>query len=397
MPQVAAALLVGQSIASLGGGERVVVDAEAVVEHRSRPRDDGQADSLTALSRVGAWRRRASLRRVRARARAVRRGRRRPRARGLLLVASMRPRLLDQRVGRVQLSPNRVHRELRELSASGSSLSAPLLRASSHVSPRQHVPSCVVPHDRRGDRGQPRAVELAPARRSPSANSCSASRRVGAAAAWPSTNNAAQPSSRRSAALPRTRCRRGRLHGARHVSRTAASARKASGEHGRGKRFEVALAGELRRRTARSAWRARAATPGPRRPARCKRDLGAQQVHARALELVERPGLRRAQRAGEPRRTRRPGGSPAPRPARAPPAAPGPRSARRRAAGTPPRPPVPRAPAPGRPSARAPARPPRRVPPPPQPDATRDGRDRPPRSVTSANARWTARRSCDRR
>ena len=116
-----------------------------------------------------------------------------------------------------------------------------------------------------------------------------------------------------------------------------------------------------------------------------ERQLGAQQVDPRALELVERPGLGRGQQAAS--RGERAGldaglrGRQRTRHG----AAPGPGSARRRAAGTPPWRRRRREPAPGRPTARARRRRPRPVLLPPGRGATRgDRRRRPDRSPRRA-------------
>ena len=62
-------------------------------------------------------------------------------------------------------------------------------------------------------------------------------------------------------------------------------------------------------RAARASWRPAAAAAGRRCRGSRERDLGAQQVEAGALELVQRPGLRRRQQPERRRRTRRPAGS----------------------------------------------------------------------------------------
>ena len=130
--------------------------------------------------------------------------------------------------------------------------------------------------------------------------------------------------------------------------------------------------------------------------ARGERDLAAQQVDARPLQLVQRPGLgRRQQRQRRVERAGVAGSLRAAASARSRPLGAGsPVSATERAAGTQPQPPARRAPAPGRPTARAPARPPRPVPAPRRPDARPGGPGRPRDRSTSASARWTARRSC---
>ena len=123
--------------------------------------------------------------------------------------------------------------------------------------------------------------------------------------------------------------------------------------------------------------------------------LGAQQVQAGALQLVERARPPRCPAADVRHRTCPRAGSPRRR--RAALSARRAESARqrnraleeRRGRGE-----ARRAPALGRPSARAPRRPARQVPPRPRPDATRGGLGRRPDRLPRASARCTARRSC---
>ena len=188
--------------------------------------------------------------------------------------------------------------------------------------------------------------------------------------------SSARPSSSRSRGPRSARRRRERPDGAADLSRTTVP--RLPGDDRRAPGGQVGLARELQVEWLKPLRRLQQQRGSIAAETRGEGDLAAQQVHPGALELVERPGLRRGQepesrveRAGLEASLR--GGQRAlraPRRVRA--------SARRRAAGTRPRRRARRAPAPGRPSARAPRRPARRAPPRPRPDARPGGPDRPP-------------------
>ena len=120
-----------------------------------------------------------------------------------------------------------------------------------------------------------------------------------------------------------TRPRRERPDGAADLQQDAPSRGLPSGDERRAPGCQVGLARELqveRLEPPRGLQQQRRSIAGKTRG---EGELTAHQVHPGALELIQRPGLRRGQRARAPPRTRRPGSSPAPRPARARLAAPG--------------------------------------------------------------------------
>ena len=152
-------------------------------------------------------------------------------------------------------------------------------------------------------------------RRASRRNACSARRRAGTPAAYPSVNRVATPS--RSRSIGRGGCGPGgAARAASATSRTPHRAAEPAGEDRRSERFEVRLARQPRVERlepfGRIEQQRRSVTPA----APGKHDLGAQPGQPRALELVQRADLRGREELVAPRRGRRPRTWPARRPAR---------------------------------------------------------------------------------
>ena len=228
----------------------------------------------------------------------------------------------------------------------GSWSSAPASRAS-WTCRRGHAPAIVVPQS-----VGPLPVAIQPHRSTSSAGmsalakALAACRSAGAAAAGPSVTSSARPSSSRSAG--RGGCaRRGQGPGGAGDLQQVAGAGQMPGEHRRAPRVQIGLARQVEVERLQPPGRLQQQRRSVAAQARGERDLPAQQVHPGALQLIQRPGLRRGQQVRGPCRTRRPAGWPAPRPACARRGAPDRPSAPPRAPGTPRPRPARRGPAPG--------------------------------------------------
>ena len=349
-------------------GERVLVAAEAVVQHRGRVarRAPSARPSPRAVASSRRWRRSAPSARPRGRAR------RRARSdvyaeRRVAGRLGDRLGLLDQRRRGGELAGDARARRRGSVSASGRTVSAPASRASCDA--RASASSCQLSSSQRSRRDaarQPEPAQVVLA--SPAVVSRNALQRAPAAAARrprsPSVNRVASPSRSRSIGRGGSRRRRRGPRGLGHLAHAAPRAEPA-GEERRRERLEVGLARE--RRVERLEPLAASSSSGGRvAAARCARTRS-----ARAAARAARAGARRAGPARRWRAARAPSSSApasyfacAAASARCAAARRDRASARRRARGTRPRRRGRRAPGRGRPSARARRRPPRRARPP---------------------------------
>ena len=354
--------------APFGRGQRLVVAAEAVVEHRGRPLRAAVSHVLrraphpgvTAVDQRGGLGFRAPATRRATGRRRARRATRRP---------CDRLRLLGQRSGRAR-SPATSQIASRVQRGRAGQLSERPPRGQLDRRADSTYQLLVVPDVTAtcGTRATASADVLVGGASWLREDACSACFSTGAPAACPSVisdGQAVQQQIGRRAAAPAARGADSAARG--HLAADPPPVRQAAGEHRRVERVQVGLAREPGIERLEPLGRLDQQQRGASLPAAGgERHLSAQQVDAGLLELIQRPGRRhgeqlgrRVERAGLETRLRGRQGPPRP-------GGPGRPSARPRAARTPPPRPGRRGPGPGPLTAPAPRPPPHRVPAPPR-------------------------------
>src|SRR5215208_6948823 len=142
----------------LGRSKRSIRDAEAVVEERSCPCDDRQADPLAALGCV----RRSDVEHcdgVMLTPAKRREGYGAPRRETCFRRLDDDMRLVDQRFRGVELALEEMDIDAR-VEGEGKLAQRAAAAREVYVKARQHVPARVIPYDGRGDRDQPQQMQL---------------------------------------------------------------------------------------------------------------------------------------------------------------------------------------------------------------------------------------------